>query len=227
VRWWDNPLGELIRLIVCTWDPAEAEDAQVQREAKGGVRALAAALRRVDLRNSIGLFRNDSVGSLAALWKGSWSSPALQECATRFNELCSESSVEPLFLHAPGSDLVREGIDAASRSLAIGIAGPACSPRLKTMVFALAARHGWRITVDAFASFGNRLVDRYFSEFPEPDAEAVDALAVTDWLASRCPGCGLLHRETLQVSLLVLRCGVLCPRPQRMERARLLWCPFR
>jgi len=79
VRWWDNPLGEL---IVCTWDPAEAEDAQVHREAQGGVRALAAALRRVDLRNSISIFRNDSVGSLAALQKGSWSSSALQECAT-------------------------------------------------------------------------------------------------------------------------------------------------
>ena len=196
VRWWDTPLGEL---IVCTWDPVEAEDAQVHLEAKGGVRALAAALRRADLRNSVGIFRNDSVASLAALRKGSWSSPVLQECATSFYELCAESGVEPLFLHAPGSDLVREGIDAASRDLAIGIAGPACSPRLKTMVFTLAARHGWRITVDAFASFGNRLVDRYFSEFPEPDAEAVDALAVTDWYASRCPGRGLLHRETLHV----------------------------
>ena len=47
MRWWDNPLGEV---IVCTWDPAEAEDAQVHRETKGGVRALAAALRRVDGR---------------------------------------------------------------------------------------------------------------------------------------------------------------------------------
>ena len=196
VRWWDNHQGEL---VVCTWDPVEAEDAQVHREAKGGVRALAAALRRVDLRHSVGIFRNDSVGSLSALRKGSWSSPVLQECAASFNQLCSDSDVEPLFLHAPGSDLVCEGIDAASRDLAIGIAGPACSTRLKTMVFSLAARHGWRITVDAFASFGNRLVDRYFSEFPEPDAEAVDALAVTDWYASRCPGCGLLHRETLHV----------------------------
>ena len=93
----------------------------MHREAKGGVRALAAALRRADLRNSVGIFRNDSVASLAALRKGSWSSPVLQECATSFNELCTESGVEPLFLHAPGSDLVREGIDAASRDLAMAL----------------------------------------------------------------------------------------------------------
>lgn len=196
LRWQHNLQGEL---IVCTWDPGEAEDAQVQREAKGGVRALAAALKIADLRNSVGIFRNDSVGSLSALRKGCSSSPALQECATTFNQLCADFCVEPLFLHAPGSVLVEEGIDSASRDLASKIAGPACSPSLKRKVFSLAARHGWSITVDAFASFGNRVVDRYFSEYAEPESEAVDAFAVTDWHASLCPGCGLWHRETLHV----------------------------
>ena len=51
--------------------------------------------------------------------------------------------------------------------------------------------------MDIFASVGNRLVERYFAEFAEPLAEAVDALAVTDWRSSLCPCCGCTHRETI------------------------------
>ena len=51
--------------------------------------------------------------------------------------------------------------------------------------------------MDAFASAYNRLVERYYAEFPEPDAEAVDALAVTDWNSSVCPSCGRPHREVV------------------------------
>jgi hypothetical protein len=43
------------------------------------------------------------------------------------------------------------------------------------------------------------VVDRFFSEHAEPDAEAVDALSVTDWNSSVCPACGMEHRETLFV----------------------------
>lgn len=196
IRWWDNYDGEL---VVSTWDSTESEDAQVHREAKGGVRALQAASRLVDLRGSVGIFRNDAVGALAAFRKGCTSSVALQDSATHFSLLCADLGLEPLFLHAPGSDLVLEGVDHASRGLASQIAGPACSHILRHKVFSLADRLGWRVTIDAFASFTNRLVDRYFSEYAEPDSEAVDALAVTDWHCSSCPSCGLVHRDTLHI----------------------------
>jgi len=196
VRWWDNFDG---KLVVCTWDPGEAEDAQVHREAKGGVRALEAAAKLVDLRGSICIFRNDAVGALSAFRKGCGSSSILQESATQFSLQCATFGLEPLLLHAPGSDLVFEGVDGASRELAESLAGPACSIAMKDKILSLAARHGWQITVDAFASFSNRLVERYFSEFAEPASEAVDAFAVTDWHSSQCPFCNSWHRETLHV----------------------------
>ena len=196
VRWWGDFEG---KLVACTWGPGEADVAQVHREARGGVRALAAAAQLVNLHGSVVILRNDAVGALSAFRKGCGSSLTLQEAATQFNLQCAALGCEPLFLHAPGRDLVSEGVDGASRELADSLAGPSCSQALKNMIFSIAARHGWTITVDAFASFGNRVVERYFSEYAEPDSEAVDALAVTDWHSSRCPSCGSWHRETLHV----------------------------
>ena len=135
--------------------------------------------------------------SLAALRKGSSASSTLQACASRLAITFSDLCVEPYFLHAPGDTLIAEGIDDASRSLARGIKGPSCNQTLKTYIFASAKRLGWHISVDAFASAYNRLVERYYAEFPEPDAEAVDALAVTDWNSSVCPSCGRPHREVV------------------------------
>ena len=196
VRWWGDYEG---KLVACTWGPGEADVAQVHREARGGVRALAAAAQLVDLHGSVVLLRNDAVGALSAFRKGCGSSLMLQEAAKQLNLQCAALSCEPLFLHAPGSHLISEGVDGASRELADRLAGPACSEALKNMIFSIAARHRWNITVDAFASFGNRVVERYFSEYAEPDSEAVDALAVTDWHSSQCPFCGAWHRETLHV----------------------------
>ncbi len=48
---------------------------------------------------------------------------------------------------------------------------------------------GWRIKVDAFASESNARASRFWSPFPEPGAEAADALCALDWAASRCPVC--------------------------------------
>lgn len=193
IRWWDNFEGEL---VVGTFGPDDDVSAQVHREARGGCLALEAAATTLDLHGAVVIFRNDAVGALAALRKGS-SAPALQESAARLNLLCAELRVEPYFLHAPGKALVDEGVDDASRSLAEGVSGAACSPKLRAEVHAIASRLGWRITVDAFASLCNRVVDRFFSEYAEPDAEAVDALSVTDWDRSVCPSCGSTHRETI------------------------------
>lgn len=197
IRWWDNFKG---KMIVGTFDSTASSDIQVHREAQGGYLALDAASKELDLSEAIVVFRNDAVGALSALRKGSFSSRVLQECATRFNQLSAHLRLaETLFLHAPGKDLVAEGIDDASRRLAQGVSSPASSRLLKNTARSIAERHGWTITVDAFASLCNRVVDRFFSEHAEPDAEAVDALSVTDWNSSVCPACGMEHRETLFV----------------------------
>gem|GEM_PF-2417476 len=194
VRWWANHDG---LLVVGTFGPNDSVEAQVHREALGASLALAAASKESDLHNSIVIFRNDAVGALSALQKGCLSSVILQGLAARLAILCADLRAQPLFLHAPGKDLIAEGIDEASRGRALLVAGPACSDVLRHRVHALAARFGWTITVDAFASLCNCIVPRYFSAFAEPDAEAVDALSVTDWNCSVCPVCGLVHRETL------------------------------
>jgi hypothetical protein len=197
LRWWDNFEG---KRIVGTFGSSAQSDIQVHREAQGGHLALDAASKELDLSEAIVIFRNDAVGALSALRKGSFSSSSLQECATRFNQLSAHLRLaETLFLHAPGKDLVAEGIDDASRRLAQGVSDPASSRLLKDTARSIAKRHGWTITVDAFASMCNRVVDRFFSEHAEPDAEAVDALSVTDWNSSVCPACGMEHRETLFV----------------------------
>lgn len=194
IRNGDNPDG---RLVVSTFGHGDIYEAQVHIEAVGGCIALEAASRVIDLRGATVIFRNDATGALAAFRKGSSSSDILQAQAVRMTKLCAELEINALFLHAPGRDLVDEGVDDASRRLASAIAGPACSASLRSLVHNAAAAQGWTISVDLFASAGNCLVDRYYSEYPEPSAEAVDAIAVTDWDTSACPHCRRTHRETI------------------------------
>lgn len=207
ISWDSSPMGvgTLVRncknpeglLIVTSFQSEDACAAQVHREALGGCVSLEAASRLFDLRGATVVFRNDATGALFAFRKGSSHSPTLQALALRLTRLCSDLEITPHFLHAPGKDLIDEGIDDASRRVARAISGPSCSYPLREMVHSIASGQGWAVTVDIFASVGNRLVERYFAEFAEPLAEAVDALAVTDWRSSLCPCCGCTHRETI------------------------------
>ena len=207
LAWDSSPLGWglVIRtqdlpdglLIVGTWAPHQYHEAQVHREALGGCLALEAASSAVKLHVATIIFRNDAVGALASLRKGNSQSPVLQELAVRLVLKCAEMEIQPLFLHAPGKDLIAEGIDEASRGLAAKIAGPACSSALRDLVRNVARELQWTITVDAFASECNCLVPRFFSEFAETSTEAVDALSVTNWDTSLCPFCSMYHKETL------------------------------
>jgi hypothetical protein len=56
---------------------------------------------------------------------------------------------------------------------------------------------GAPLSLDLFATAVNALpaVPRFFSQFPEPLAEGVDALAQPAWGRSCRPDCGALHRE--------------------------------
>ena len=121
-------------------------------------------MQLVNLHESVVILHNDAVWALSAYRKGWGSSLTLQGAATQLNLHCAALGCEPLFLHAPGSDLVSEGVDDASRELADRLAGPSCSQARNKMILPIAARHGWKLTVDAFASFGNRVVECYSSE---------------------------------------------------------------
>jgi hypothetical protein len=56
---------------------------QVRRVTLGCVLALEAASRAVDLSEAVVILRNDAIGALSALRKGSFSSTFLQQCAMR------------------------------------------------------------------------------------------------------------------------------------------------
>jgi hypothetical protein len=168
---------------------------QVHNEGHAGALALAAADKVVDLQDSIVILRNDCAPALSALEFGSAGSPALQAHAMSIARLCAERGATCLFLHVPGTTLMEEGIDAASRAGAALELGPACGGELQAAIRSRAAVLRWDISVDLFASAANALVPRFFSRYPEPGAEAVDALSVPSWNASPCPGCGCCHRE--------------------------------
>jgi hypothetical protein len=186
-----------LRIHPNTWAPDFNSATQVHNEAAAGANALDAAERLVDMTDALIIFRNDCAPALSALRKGSSTSPALQDAAMRIARSCARLNADCLFLHVPGTTLVAEGTDGASRSGAERERGPTCGPELRGRVHALAASHGWDISVDLFACTENTVSPRFFGRFPEPAAEAVDALSVPDWDSSSCPVCGARHREVV------------------------------
>jgi hypothetical protein len=194
VRWWDNRDG---KVIVGSLPDSPDMAFQVRRETLGGVLALEAASRSVDLSEAVVILRNDAIGALSALRKGSFSSTFLQQCAMRACRLERAIGCHTLHLHAPGQTLIDEGIDDLSRDKAADIAGPVSGPGLRERVLSLAASLGWTLTIDAFATAANTLLPRFFARYAEPDAEAEDAFSVGDWDCSLCPSCGSHHREVL------------------------------
>ena len=194
LRWWANRDG---KVIVGTLPDSDDMRHQVRRETLAGVLSIEAASREVDLRDAVVILRNDAVGALSALRKGSFKSTFLQQCAMRTCRLEHSLGCNTLHLHAPGRVLIEEGVDDLSRDRAIEVAGPVSGPLLRQKALQLAQSLGWRLTVDSFASESNSLLPRFFARYAEPSAEAEDAFTVGDWDQSVCPACGLSHRETL------------------------------
>ena len=170
----------------------------------GLVEALQAASQHFALGLFTILIRNDCTGALAALRKGSFRSPALQDVALKFSSLCVQLDISPppSFLHAPGELLKAEGVDGLSRADAQEQRVLESTPALRLIVREEAQRLGWEISVDLFASSSNCVVPRFFARYPEPLAEAVDALAQPDWAFSRCQACHRRHWECCFVFLL-------------------------
>ena len=170
--------------------------AQIYREALAGFLATQAASKRYPLADYTVLIRNDCRGAIAALRKGSFRSPALQNIALLHNRLFMDVGADPpLYLHAPGEVLKAEGVDDLSRSAAGARRASESTAALRRIVTSEAERLGDLISLDLFATADNTLVPRFFALYPEPLAEGADAFAQPDWGRSRCPHCGQLHRE--------------------------------
>ena len=54
-------------------------------------------------------------------------------------------------MHVPGTVLVDEGVDDASRGLARQVSFPACTPRMRDLLQTEAVHFGWTISIDLFA----------------------------------------------------------------------------
>jgi hypothetical protein len=87
--------------------------------------------------------------------------------------------------------LIRSDCTGAISALRKGsIRASASTPALREKVVAEAERWlGAPLSLDLFATADNALVPLFFSRFPEPLAEGIDALAQPDWGRSRCPHC--------------------------------------
>ena len=130
---------------------------QVRREAEADPLAFDAASRLLNLRSSTCIIRNDARGALSSLRKGNYKSTHLQSCAMRLSKLAAALNCDLLFLHAPGRDLVEEGIDRLSRETAMSLRGPSCNIQLRKDIHAMAITLDWKLSVDLFATASNAI----------------------------------------------------------------------
>ena len=195
-------------LLVGPWPAGWDVSQQPFREALGGVLAFEAFVQAVNIHGYTCVLRNDAAAAIACFRKGSTRSPVMQRCALRLDRAAAAANVDILPLHVPGLTLIAEGIDGASRAgddlgataNVQSILGPAVSDELWRLAQAAVDAAGLaHITVDAFASESNARDPRFWSRFPEPGSEAIDALCVPDWAQSICPTCGEAHRKVLFV----------------------------
>jgi len=63
------------------------------------------------------------------------------------------------------------------------------APLLRALAHSLGCKAGHIISLDLFATARNTLTPRFYAQWPEQDAEALDALAQPDWSQSHCPHC--------------------------------------
>jgi hypothetical protein len=158
----------LLRIFSGTYPRGVDRSVQVHNEGHAGALALAAVERLCDLTDSVIILRNDCAPALSALERGSTQSPELQAHAMTIARLCAKYNATCLFLHVPGTTLMAEGIDAASRAGAEAERGPACGPALRDTIGAVAARLGWSISIDLFATAENAVVPASSAATPSP-----------------------------------------------------------
>ena len=89
-------------------------DAQVHRESAGGPLAMQLLRSMQDIRGKQVLFVNNCLPAIQAMKKGS-GSEHLQRDAEYMAVAGLEAGADPLLLHVPGTRMIEEGVDGASR----------------------------------------------------------------------------------------------------------------
>ena len=165
-------------------------------ETFAGAAALVTASQHFCPHDFTVILQNDCQPALAALRKGSYCSPILQDIAIEHAEFCMQLGINaPLTLFAPGNSLIAEGIDCLSRDAVRAAHQFESSPVLRDLVQSVARDQGWTLTIDLFANSENSLLPRFFSRLPDRFSEGVDALSQPSWRRSSCPHCRNCHDE--------------------------------
>jgi hypothetical protein len=197
-------------------------------ETFAGAAALVTASQHFRLHDFTVILQNDCQPALAALRKGSYCSPILQDIAIEHAEFCMQLGINaPLTLFAPGNSLIAEGIDCLSRDAVRAAYQFESSPVLRDLVQSVARDQGWTLTIDLFANSENSLLPRFFSRLPDRFSEGVDALSQPSWRRSSCPHCRNCHMPTLSQlcsSSHNLDCGLwYCEKPRPTAQEGSWW----
>ena len=163
-----------------------------QRHAIACLLSLHAASLQQSLRTRPLLIRCASDAALLALRKGAPHCSTLQDISMLFQTACILLQLsQPAFLVTPfGLQHRVQPPNAAAL-----VTSDASAPALRTHAHRLASRLGRAFTLDLFATSCHTLTPRFYSQWPEPEAEAVDALAQPDWSQSHCPTCQAIRPD--------------------------------
>jgi hypothetical protein len=147
---------------------------------------LHAASRRIDLSTHPLLIRCASEEALLALARGAPHCPALQDISMLFQTACILLQIaQPSLLVTPSGLHARPAPSNAAMIAALDTS----SDILRARAHDLAHSVGCSFTLDLFATDGNSITPRFYSQWPETASEAVDALAQPDWGQSYCIQC--------------------------------------
>jgi hypothetical protein len=145
-------------------------DVQVHRESAGAPLAMRLLRSLVDIRDHRVLFVNDCLPVVLAMRKDS-QSLRLQADSEYMAAAGLEAGASLLYLHVPGTRMIEEGVDGASRTGAQRIIEPTCAVSSRDPISELMLRHGWQITIDLFAVNCNKIALRFASWTDEPYSE--------------------------------------------------------
>lgn len=172
--------------------PADPWDEQAHSEASAYKRAVI-FITSLGLHGRV-IIVSDCLPVTVAMTKGS-PSDVLQATTEEVVQIALEADLlfEPLWV--PGKELVDMGVDGLSRDAILDMHNMSLSPRFFQLARDLAHQHFQDFfTIDFFASTASAVCPRYWSQFPDPDAEGTDALSAPSWCGSACE-CGLAHLD--------------------------------
>ncbi len=155
------------------WQESEHALHNNPKELRGISYGLRAWIHHLNLSDTVLHVRTDNTVALSYVLKQGGRIPELGAVAEELWAYCLDRNIRLTADHIPG--VLNTLADKWSRK----IAGPS-ECRLTDKFFALLQRRRGPFSIDLFASRTNARLPRYYSRYPDPGAEATDALA-QDW----------------------------------------------